>query len=402
MTRTILTPLSLLPFVLAAGCAPDPRTPNVELELTATPNAIQASVGDDPTPVTLSVGYGGANTGAEGELVLTFFSSDPGVAVIAGATTSTNPGGCPDKAKCYDRVSSGDTTSLTVACTGVGSATLEIHGQVTVSYDDYEFGVVTDEAKDVEAIAVTCEAETSANDPKLDTLIGVGAQLFGDDGSALLAATNTDLDDAPTPHSSDEVAPVEGRGDYTEWYAHVAAQIVLDTAAANAQLLTCGPQPNGFTFCPGGMGPMPEGPYLVIGGVLHQAPPDFPSDTEVTYGIVMDSDGDPANDFAADPAYPNDFYQGTDRWTELTGTASGWVMTSTMVDGGVPTPITDSQARMVMIDNVLLLIIAASEIPVVTPLHRLTAFEHSGDWGFQSPWAGDLHPQVSEGLASFP
>ena len=401
MTRTF-TSLALLPLLVAAGCAPDPDVPSVELELTATPDAIEASVGDEAIPVSLSIRYGGANAGAEGDLALTFFSSDPGVASIAGASPSIGyDGTCPDKAKCYGGVTSGDTKSVTVACTGVGSAMLEIHGQVALTYEDPDWGTVTDEAKDVETISVTCKAETSQNDPKLDTLIGMGAELFGDGGAGLLAATNASLDGGATPHSSEAVAPAEGRGDHTEWYAHVAAQVVFDTAAANAALMTCGPQPNGFTFCPGGMGPMPEGPYLILGGVLHQAPPDFPTDTEITYGIVMDSDGDASNDYVADPAYPNDFYQGTDRWTELTGTPSGWSMTSTMVNGGNPTPITDSQARMVMIDNVLLLIIAASEIPVVTPLHRLTAFEHSGDWGFESPWAGDLHPQVSAGLAGF-
>jgi hypothetical protein len=170
--------------------------------------------------------------------------------------------------------------------------------------------------------------------------------------------------------------------------------------AAIEEDFPCGDGPNGFTVC-GGQ-PWVDGDIVVVAGATEEDIPLDQTDWNVEFSAVFDADGNASNNYVADPAYPNDFFQDTDQWYVARYTPGvGWELAaSTAVDSNIQSMT--SAARVVFTGNAVLWIIPASELGVACPDWRVTTFAHKGDYGINPPneWSGRLEPPVSMGLNS--
>ena len=166
----------------------------------------------------------------------------------------------------------------------------------------------------------------------------------------------------------------------------------------------CGEGEFAFTLCPDPLGSSPGGDHMVVITQL-QGPLPVPvaePDAQYQYGFVYDADGSAAGNYQANPSFPNDFFDGTDRWyTANYAPGTGWTMSVTQVSGGVPTAV-PSAARIIILDNVMALVVPASEFGTAEPAYRVTAFWHTGDFGRNPPnvWSGDVFPAVADGLST--
>jgi hypothetical protein len=172
--------------------------------------------------------------------------------------------------------------------------------------------------------------------------------------------------------------------------------------APGTAVFPCGSGPNGLTLCEN-VAPVPQDRSYTFYGVYADAIPQADPVNHYQYGFVFDQDGNPANNYVAPPAYPNDFFHGTDRWYVATYTpGGGWVLEVSDATGGVPVPLA-SNARVIIVDNVMSLTVPEGEFAVPYPPVRWTAFRHTGDWGVPSGnWDGSVWPPVANGLQTWP
>jgi hypothetical protein len=158
----------------------------------------------------------------------------------------------------------------------------------------------------------------------------------------------------------------------------------------------CGLGDYGFTVC--GTGTFTAGrSVVVIAAFDGEVPLEDPTNM-YQYGIVFDRDGDPTNNYQASPAFQGDFFDGTDLWYELAyDPVQGWMLIATDVIAGFAQK--SSGARAIISGNSITLIIPEAELSSDTLLYRVTAFRHTGDFGFGSgDWDGDVDPPVGEPL----
>ncbi|MCB2224162.1 MAG: hypothetical protein KQH83_08305 [Actinobacteria bacterium] len=160
----------------------------------------------------------------------------------------------------------------------------------------------------------------------------------------------------------------------------------------------CGAGERGTTVC--GELPFPEGQVLVVAMALGGLVPAADPAAYFQYGFVFDTDGDPANDYQASAAFPNDTFDGTDLWYDVEySPENGWMLG--VIDPSAGFATVPSAARVVIVDYGMLLVVPVSEIgdPSVAR-YRVTAFRHLGDWGMSPPyaWNGDAVPPVGEPL----
>ena len=126
----------------------------------------------------------------------------------------------------------------------------------------------------------------------------------------------------------------------------------------------------------------PGGDVLVV-AVEHQAAIPVGSDTwSYQYGLVFDSDGDPANDWPANPPFDWDFYQGTDRWYQATydHTSGGWTILVTQLheSGQGADLVQPSATRAVLSGEWLVWFVPVAELPTYPSPFRTTSFIHDG------------------------
>lgn len=115
------------------------------------------------------------------------------------------------------------------------------------------------------------------------------------------------------------------------------------------------------------------------------------------YGIVFDADGDTSNNYEPPSSWPADFYDGTDRWLQVSGDPSyGWTFDVLDARNGAVYPM-PSAARAMILGNGLLVLVPRSELGAA-PQYRVTSFHHEGDWGQSGPWSADLSSAVGEPL----
>jgi hypothetical protein len=193
------------------------------------------------------------------------------------------------------------------------------------------------------------------------------------------AVTHSDGVQTAIPEAAQEIAAVS------------SFAVDLDAAA----LLPCGLSQWQTSFC-ASVDPPPTGPWLVVQLDLAAAFPIDDGERSYQYAVVFDADGDPSNNYQADPNYPNDFFVGTDRWYVLSRIAGqDWSLDVTDLDG----TLTASDARVVVTGSEFALLIPASEFSAASPGYRVTAFRHTGDYGLAGgPWSADYHPRVGEPL----
>lgn len=163
-----------------------------------------------------------------------------------------------------------------------------------------------------------------------------------------------------------------------------ASQQVVDEAF-NASTFDCNVATEIRTVCITNAD-IAAGPILVVATKMAGQIPAEPAEGLVIYSLVLDSDGDPANDYEATAPFTWDFYQGTDRWYELVYTPDlGWYLT---VDRGE----TASDARVAIWGDHTIFFVPMSELPSETPRFRTTAFASSDATYAPQTSGGDVTP----------
>jgi len=130
---------------------------------------------------------------------------------------------------------------------------------------------------------------------------------------------------------------------------------------------------------------MPAGEVLIASmTMVGRIPLDDP-DRSYIYSLVVDSDGDPANDWQIQQPFDWDLFQGADRWYQLIWDhrAMEWSVTVTQLtaSGGFPASMEASSVRAVVLGDTVVLFVSMHEFSVPTPGVRLTAFHHDGNFG---------------------
>lgn len=255
-----------------------------------------------------------------------------------------------------------------------------------------------------EQTASRCDPSDPQTDPYSDV-----ARDFASDWQQTCSTIDYDVDDDEVVHSSDDVPPKSVELDHLRVHARVAYEIDVDPAqiapGPHARLtgLPCGQSGGRLTLCADEVNPAPTGRYAVVGMILGGPVPQNDSGNLYEYSFVFDADGQAANNFQASPSFPNDFFQDTDRWYVASYSPSGWVLSVREIVSGAPMTVTNSAARIVIDDNVVLLLVPATELAVAKPSYRVTTFRHTGDYGISPPhdWDGDVEPPVDQPLAEF-
>jgi cysteine-rich repeat protein len=275
----------------------------------------------------------------------------------------------------------------------------DLDGQTCAS-----LGMMGTLACDAECRFTGCSPRTSC-DAAVESL---STDILGDPTLGC-SSLRTDLDRECTEHTVPAIGCQEGQGDHTEFRAlgTVVAPLpeagvsILDSLecgrSVGTRLLVCppaSPPPGGG----GGGAGIPAGDYAALFAVLEGPVPPAGS-THCEYAFVFDSDGDPANNYVAAPMYPNDFFQGTDRWYVARHTPAGtWSLVATDTRDGSPGAFATG-ARIVVQDDTVMALIPLGELFVSGPPTRVTAFCHDGGYGIDGGyWAGDLEPPVDEGF----
>ena len=159
----------------------------------------------------------------------------------------------------------------------------------------------------------------------------------------------------------------------------------------------------GFTVAADPSASMTAGEYVTF---YLSTKADIPLDGDelLTYSVVCDSDLDASNDWVPNPAFPDDFYKGTDRWYQLDyAPGSGWRFDCTQVGPGNTLTVVPSAARVIVRGDTVLFVVPRSEFAVSNPPFRVTTFAHTGDFGQNPPytWSGDPTPTVADGLQTW-
>ena len=129
-------------------------------------------------------------------------------------------------------------------------------------------------------------------------------------------------------------------------------------------------------------GEEPEGDALVVNLTVASAPDETGSGPHLIYAAVIESDGDPANDWVPQGVYDWDTYQSADRWYEVfydPGSDPAWAMTVTQVDGNQGRAEVESHAVASVDGPNLTLEIPSAELPRgAASLYRTVSFAHDG------------------------
>lgn len=172
--------------------------------------------------------------------------------------------------------------------------------------------------------------------------------------------------------------------EYAAWVPNLD-QATVDTLF-NATTFDCTNVVDGVRTACASNNPIEPGPMFVAAARFAEPIPQESSDGLVIYSLVLDADGDPANNFEAEEPFNNDFFQGTDRWYELVYTPElGWYLT-------VDRNETLSNARAAIMDDLVVFFVPMAELAIDAPEYRLTSFV-SRDASFEPTTSGgDVAP----------
>jgi len=166
---------------------------------------------------------------------------------------------------------------------------------------------------------------------------------------------------------------------YGAWFLYYD-DILVEIFFGNT-LFPCDTEVDGvLTVCPEGVGPMPVGDVLMLAMVLDAEVPLETQENYYSYSAVLDADGDPANNFRFQSPYDWDYYQGTDRWYILDWSPNEGTWYLDVSDYGKGLWTAPSNARSVIMGDLVIFFIPAEEFSVERPGYRLTAFAHDGNY----------------------
>ena len=153
----------------------------------------------------------------------------------------------------------------------------------------------------------------------------------------------------------------------------------------NDTLFPCGEMANGrLTVCGATVGDFPAGDMLLFAAGFDGIIPLDDPEHYLVFAVVLDGDGDPANNYQFMPPYNWDYYQGTDQWYELgwNPQMGEWFLTLRLVRGSMPVEL-HTDARAVIVDDTIVFMIPASEVDVEMPAFRITSFGHDGTYAIE-------------------
>jgi len=164
------------------------------------------------------------------------------------------------------------------------------------------------------------------------------------------------------------------------------------------EVFPCGQSENGFTLCPENVQEPMDGDHIIAYAMFRDMVALDDPQLHYQFGFVFDGDGNPNNNWVADPQFPGDTFQGTDQWYVATySPINGWFMEVIDARNNIRRN-KPSAARITFKDNLMALVVPAEEFAVPFPGYRVTSYAHHGDWGQNQQWSGDLHPAVGEPL----
>ncbi|HEY70826.1 MAG TPA: hypothetical protein G4O08_09600 [Anaerolineae bacterium] len=159
----------------------------------------------------------------------------------------------------------------------------------------------------------------------------------------------------------------------------------------NDTLFPCGEIANGrLTVCGVTVRDFPAGDMLIFTGSFDGIIPLDDPDHHLVFAVVLDGDGDPANNFQFIPPYDWDYYQGTDQWYELgwNPQMGEWFLTLMLVRGSLFLEL-HTDARAVIAGDTIVFFIPAAEVDVEMPAFRITSFGHDGTFAHNAS-GGDV------------
>ncbi len=171
-----------------------------------------------------------------------------------------------------------------------------------------------------------------------------------------------------------------------------AARRIFDVA------FPCGDGPVGLTVCADDVTPAPGGEWVFLMNTMGDDVPLADSTGIYQHAFVFDADGITSNNYVPAPAYPGDFFAGTDLWYELTySPGTGWAIRARDVRLGLAD--VPSQARFIIAGKYIAFLVPRSELDGASPGFRTSAFRHEGDFGLMGgPWSGDYYPALDDPL----
>ena len=142
--------------------------------------------------------------------------------------------------------------------------------------------------------------------------------------------------------------------------------------------------------CPATVQPMPAGDVLTFFLRVNAPIPRADATTSYIYSVVLDSDGVAANDWRFVAPFDWDYFQGTDRWYQLSWNhmTQAWSLTATQVDASQQTAVVPTTARAVLAGDSIVFHISATELAAARG-YRLSAFGHDGRFT-QATRGGDV------------
>lgn len=145
-------------------------------------------------------------------------------------------------------------------------------------------------------------------------------------------------------------------------------------------------------FCQQSPPSFPEGDTWAFGFKLGEDFPLDPTGYQYQFSIVLKTTETEADDYQPIASYPNDFWGGGDLIFSLSNNSVGGDYQVGAVAGGGLSPVSTA-ARFFVADDLLILIVPASEIPDLQGM-RATSFRHGGDWGMGGEWSGSVVPKL--------
>lgn len=146
-----------------------------------------------------------------------------------------------------------------------------------------------------------------------------------------------------------------------------------------------------IVVCVDGAPPLAPGAYAIATMELAGDVAGGPAEPlQAVYAYVVDSDGDPANDWVPQGDFDWDFFQGADTWFQLQGDlgTGTWTMSVSQVDAGQQISGAALPARAIIRGDSVTFVVPAAAVPTDAP-YRLTAFVHDGSFQPQAS-GGDV------------
>jgi len=219
---------------------------------------------------------------------------------------------------------------------------------------------------------VTCEAEPET-----------------DDGVPQISWTPDSLEDWINSISTMLATWMTGYNDIANFGVE-RAEVTEEDAEQNGDFVST--NPNARMLRAGDAELLTAGEYLIGQIQLDEDVDQGHEDHRLQYAVVLDSDGVAANNWLFQDPYDWDFYQGADRWYQLTYslTTEAWAFQCLQVDESQDLDICDTDALAMIFGDTITFFIPDAEIPDPDATYRVTAYGDDGNYA-EDDRGGDVN-----------